>query len=63
MIGKNAIFDMRPDGKGKYAGKAYSPSKDKVFKGKGELKGKNTLNMSGCVLGIICQTAKWIRVN
>lgn len=60
-IGKNAVFDMRPDGAGKYSGKAWKPSNGKTYKGKGKLNGNN-LSMSGCVLGVLCIKQTWQRI-
>lgn len=61
VIGKNAVFDMLPNGNGKYVGKAFKPSNGKTYKGKGELNGE-TLKMSGCVLGILCLSQTWERL-
>ena len=63
MIGKNAVFDMKPSGSGTYKGKAWKPSNDKTYAGKGQLNG-DQLTMKGCVLGgIICLSQKWTRLN
>lgn len=63
MIGKNAVFDMKPKGGGSYEGKAWKPSNNKTYNGKGSHSG-NSLKMSGCVLGgLICLSQKWTRLN
>jgi uncharacterized protein (DUF2147 family) len=61
--GKKMVLELQSTGNGKYSGKVWHPSKDKVFSGKGALNG-NKLEMSGCVLGgLICQSSTWTRVN
>ena len=63
VIGKNAVFDMKPTGDGEYKGKAWRPSNDRVYNGAGTLSG-NSLKIGGCVLGgIICLKQNWTRVN
>lgn len=60
-IGKKLVWDMVPNGSGKYSkGKIWQPSTDKIFKSKMALSG-NSLNVSGCV-GPICKKQTWTRV-
>lgn len=60
-IGKALVWDMKPEGGGKYgSGKIWQPSTDKVFKSKMEMNG-STLRVSGCV-GPICKKQTWTRV-
>lgn len=62
-IGKNAIFDMVNRGGNAYVGSAWRPSNDKVYAGKGTLRG-DSLTMKGCVFGgLICLGADWERIN
>ena len=61
-IGKRMIWDMKPQGMGKYAkGKIWAPDRDKTYSSKMFLNGK-TLKVSGCVFGI-CRAQTWTRVN
>lgn len=62
-IGKKLIWDMVNQGGGNYGGgKAYSPDRDKTYKGKLVLKG-NQLTVKGCI-GPICRDGgTWSRVN
>lgn len=61
-IGKTLVIDMKPQGGGKYAGKVWRPSNDKVYTGKIELKG-DRLSLAGCVAGgLICSSQTWARV-
>jgi uncharacterized protein (DUF2147 family) len=62
VVGKNAVYDMKPVGGGAYEGKAWRPSNDKVYAGKGSLNG-NALRMKGCVLGgLVCIGQDWTRL-
>lgn len=61
-IGKTLVIDMKPDGGGKYAGKVWRPSNDKIYIGKMTVSG-NALSLSGCVAGgLICSKQTWQRV-
>ena len=61
-IGKRMIWDMNARGDGNYrGGKIWAPDRDKTYNSRMELSG-NTLEVSGCVLGI-CRGQTWSRVN
>lgn len=61
-IGKDIIRDMVPQGNGRYKGKVWRPSNDKIYLGKLVLSG-NTLTMKGCIVGgLICASQTWTRV-
>ena len=47
--------------KGRYKGKITDPGTNKTYTGKARIKGRN-LEMSGCVLGVLCQTQIWTRM-
>jgi uncharacterized protein (DUF2147 family) len=60
-IGKPMIWDMTAKGGGQYAGgKIWAPDRDKTYNSKMALNG-NTLEVSGCVLGI-CRSQTWSRI-
>lgn len=60
--GKKIIWDMTPDGGGKYSGgKVYAPDRDKTYSSKMTLKG-NSLNIKGCVFGICRDGGNWKRI-
>jgi len=60
-VGKRIVWDMTPEGGGKYgSGKIWRPSNDKVYRSKMSLNG-NALKVSGCV-GPICLGQTWTRV-
>ncbi len=60
-VGKRIVWDMTPEGGGKYgSGKIWRPSNDKVYRSKMALNG-NSLKVSGCI-GPICLGQTWTRV-
>jgi uncharacterized protein (DUF2147 family) len=60
-IGKQLVWDMVPEGDGKYGdGKIWQPSTDKVYRSKMDLSG-DRLKVSGCV-GPICKKQTWARI-
>lgn len=61
-IGKTLVIDMKPSGEGRYAGKVWRPSNDKIYNGKIELAG-DQLKLAGCVAGgLLCSSQTWSRV-
>ena len=61
-IGKQLVIDIKPDGSGKYAGKVWRPSNNKIYIGKMTVAG-NSLKLSGCVAGgLLCSKQDWQRV-
>ncbi|WP_323041809.1 DUF2147 domain-containing protein [Gemmobacter sp.] len=61
-LGKQLVMGMVPQGGGKYEGKVWRPSNDKVYMGKIEL-GSDSLRLAGCVAGgLICSKQTWQRV-
>lgn len=61
-VGRQIISETVAKGGGKYAGKVYSPDRDKTYKSKLMLSG-NVLKVSGCVLGICRDGGTWQRAN
>ncbi|WP_136635445.1 DUF2147 domain-containing protein [Pseudooceanicola onchidii] len=62
-LGKQLVRGMTPAGSGKYEGKVWRPSNNKIYVGKLELNG-NALTMKGCVAGgLICSGQTWSRLN
>lgn len=61
-LGKTLVIDMANEGGGKYEGKVWRPSNDKVYLGKIALKG-DRMELSGCVAGgLFCSKQTWARV-
>lgn len=61
-LGKQLVRKMAPTKKGKYEGKVWRPSNNKVYVGKAAVSG-NKLVLAGCVAGgLICAKQNWTRV-
>jgi uncharacterized protein (DUF2147 family) len=61
--GKTLVIDMVPQGNGKYEGKVWRPSNDKIYLGKIALDG-DSMKLSGCVAGgLLCSKQNWARIN
>jgi uncharacterized protein (DUF2147 family) len=61
-LGKQLVWDMRPEGDGEYRkGKIWQPSTDKVFNSKMDMAG-NTLKVRGCI-GPFCKKQTWNRID
>lgn len=61
-IGKQLVRSMKPSGGGKYKGKVWRPSNNKVYVGKADVKGKK-MALSGCVAGgLICAKQSWTKI-
>lgn len=61
-LGKVLVREMLPQGGGKYQGKVWRPSNDKLYLGKIELNG-DSMRLAGCVAGgLFCSKQTWTRV-
>ncbi|QFT64069.1 Uncharacterized conserved protein, DUF2147 family [Roseivivax halotolerans] len=61
--GEVLVRNMVPQGNGRYEGRVWRPSNNKVYLGKMNLNG-NTLQLQGCVAGgLLCSSQTWARVN
>lgn len=62
-LGKQIVIDMAAAGDGKYEGKIWRPSNNKIYMGKISVNG-GAMKMSGCVAGgLICAKQNWTKVN
>jgi uncharacterized protein (DUF2147 family) len=61
-IGEMLVRGMVPQGGGRYEGRVWRPSNDRVYLGRMELSG-DRLRLKGCVAGgLICASQTWARV-
>ena len=61
-LGRQLVIDMMPAGNGRYKGKVWRPSNDKIYIGRINLSGDG-LKMKGCVAGgLLCASQSWARV-
>lgn len=62
-VGQRVFYDMKPNGAGSWAGKAFNPEDGKTYSGKMSLSG-GTLTTAGCAMGgMICKSSTWTRSN
>ncbi|MEX1660870.1 DUF2147 domain-containing protein [uncultured Thioclava sp.] len=60
--GKEIVIDMAPKGGGKYEGKVWRPSNNKIYLGKIKVQG-SAMALAGCVAGgLFCKSQDWQRV-
>ncbi|WP_417243085.1 DUF2147 domain-containing protein [Celeribacter sp.] len=60
--GKQIVRDMAPKGNGKFEGKVWRPSNDKIYIGKLDLSG-DRIKLKGCVAGgMLCSSQTWARI-
>lgn len=60
-IGRQIISGTKPKGDGAYTGKVYAPDRDKTYNSRLQLSG-DSLDVSGCVLGICRNGGTWTKV-
>ena len=62
-LGKQLVRSMTPVGGGKYEGKVWRPSNNKIYIGKMDVQGSK-LKLAGCIAGgLLCSKQTWTRVN
>ena len=62
VIGVRIFEAPRAEG-ASYAGTLYNPSDGKTYSGTMRLTEPNTLEVSGCVLGVFCRRQTWTRIS
>lgn len=61
-IRKQIVRSMKNVGGGKYEGKVWRPSNNKIYIGKIDLAG-NSLKLAGCIAGgLLCSKQTWTRI-
>lgn len=63
IVGMPLTRDMKPDGKGRWAGSIYNPENGKTYEITMQVKGTDTLEVEGCVLSVLCGSERWTRTN
>jgi len=64
LVGVQLITGLRPDQEGGYTGQIYNPRDGGTYLVKLKPKGRNALELSGCILGgVICQSQTWSRAS
>jgi uncharacterized protein (DUF2147 family) len=61
-VGLVIMENAKRSGSGKWNGILYNPTDGKSYSGSVTVKGKDTLDLSGCVAVVLCKTTTWSRV-
>jgi uncharacterized protein (DUF2147 family) len=62
-IGRQLVIDMVPRGAGRYRGRVWRPSTNKIYIGRMDLEG-DRLKLFGCVAGgLFCASQTWVRID
>ncbi len=61
VVGVQILDARKPEGGG-YSGTLYNPNDGKTYSGSMHLKDASTLEVSGCVLAVLCKSQTWTRV-
>ena len=63
LLGVPIVLGMKPSGPGQWSGEVYNASDGKTYSGSFTLTGSNSADLKGCVLGFLCKSQTWTRVN
>ena len=63
IVGLLILEGARPTGDNRWAGTLYNRENGKTYSGSVIVKSKDSLELSGCVLAVLCKTVTWTRVN
>jgi uncharacterized protein (DUF2147 family) len=63
IVGLVIMENAKKTGDNKWAGNLYNRADGKSYSGTLTVKGKNALDLSGCVAKVFCKTTTWSRVN
>ena len=61
LIGTQLLTDLKPDADG-FRGNILNPRDGRTYTAKLKLKSPNELELSGCLLAVLCQSQIWTRV-
>lgn len=63
IVGMPLTRDMKPDGSGHWTGSIYNPDNGKTYDITMRAKGRDGLEVEGCILGFLCGSERWTRLN
>lgn len=63
LIGATLIREIRPAGPRSYKARVFVPDRNMHASGRIKQLSRDRLQVSGCVLAVICKSANWVRVN
>jgi uncharacterized protein (DUF2147 family) len=62
LIGLAVLIGMKPAGEGKWQGAIYNPDDGNTYKASIKVSG-DTLKVQGCVIGILCKSNNFVRID
>ena len=62
LIGLAVLIGMKPSGEGKWQGAIYNPDDGNTYSASIKLDG-DTLKVKGCVVGILCKSNNFVRID
>jgi uncharacterized protein (DUF2147 family) len=62
VIGIKMLYDLEKISDDKWKGKMYNPGDGGTYKGIVQVLSDDQVKMSGCMMGIMCRSEKWSRV-
>ena len=63
LIGATLIKEIRPAGPRSYKARVFVPDRNMHASGRIRQVSRDRLEVSGCVLAMVCKSANWVRVN
>jgi uncharacterized protein (DUF2147 family) len=63
LIGATLIKEIRPAGPRSYKARVFVPDRNMHASGRIKQVSRDRLQVSGCVLAVVCKSANWMRVN
>ena len=62
LVGTVLMSEMEPDGEGSWNAQIFVPDRNIHAQGEIHLTGPRTLDVQGCLGGLICKTQTWVKV-
>lgn len=62
LMGLSLLRRMKPSGKNKWAGEIYNPDDGNIYSATLTLNG-NKMRLQGCVMGVLCKSQTFVRLN
>ena len=62
VVGVKMLYDLERASANSWKGKMYNPGDGNVYKGIVKMLGEDELKMSGCMMGFLCRSEVWSRV-
>ena len=63
LIGLSILIDMKPADEGQWKGAIYNPDDGKTYSATVKFDGDDSMKVKGCVLGVLCKTNNFVRIN